>query len=238
MTENHDTFLQRIGPYFAPSQLNRIELAYIVAKDKHRGQNRKETDEHGQPVRYFEHVRRATLIGLDKARIIRVDTVCAAFLHDTLEDTRLTPEQIEDWFGTDVCAIVKTLSKVPKEGYLDRLLACSDWRAYFVKACDRFDNLQTMANTSDDFKRKQCQETENHYFRLFDRMVNLAPTEYRDGCSRLFDAVQEQVRVVRWELVQKEAEEHHRQRRAEQAARNGEITSPREGTPSSSTSGS
>ena len=189
-TENHESFFRRIDPFFSPRELRRIDLAYMLAKYAHRAQTRKEVDEQGDPVRYFEHVRRATLVGLDEARIVRLDTTIASFLHDTREDTRLSAEQIEDCFGSDVCNIVKVLSKVPKEGYLDRFFVCTDWRPYFVKACDRLDNLRSLSQSSVEFRKKQVVETRDKYYRLFDRMVVLTPEEYRDGVRRLRDLVQ------------------------------------------------
>lgn len=191
MHENHDTFFERLRPYFAPSVVRKIELAYMLSKYAHRAQVRKEVDEHGDPVRYFEHVRRATLIGLDHARIVRLDTTVALILHDTLEDTRLSSEIIEDCFGADVCGVVKVLSKVPKDGYLDRFFVSTDWRPYFCKACDRLDNLQSLDQSPVEFRRKQVNETRDKYYRLFDRMVTLTPEEYRDGTRRLRDAIHE-----------------------------------------------
>lgn len=189
-TENHESFFRRITPFFSPRELRRIDLAYMLAKYAHRAQKRNELDEHGDPLRYFEHVRRATLVGLDEAKIVRLDTTIACFLHDTCEDTRLSPDQIEDCFGSDVCNIVKVLSKVPKEGYLDRFFVCTDWRPYFVKACDRLDNLRSLSQASPEFRRKQVTETRDKYYRLFDRMVVLTPEEHRDGVRRLRELVQ------------------------------------------------
>jgi (p)ppGpp synthase/HD superfamily hydrolase len=191
MSENYSTFFERLQPYFAPSLVRRIELAYMLSKYAHRAQVRKEVDEHGDPVRYFEHVRRATLVGLDLARIVRLDTTVALILHDTIEDTRLTPEIIEDCFGADVCGIVKVLSKVPKDGYLERFYCSTDWRPYFCKACDRLDNLQSLDQATPEFRRKQITETKDKYYRLFDRMVVLTPEEYRDGVRRLRDSIHE-----------------------------------------------
>lgn len=188
-TENHDSFFQRIEPFFSPRELRKIDLAYMLAKYAHRAQTRNERDEQGEPVRYFEHVRRTTLIGLDEAKIVRLDTTIASFLHDTREDTRLSADQIEDCFGSEVCSIVKVLSKVPKEGYLERFYVCSDWRPYFVKACDRLDNLRSLSQSSIEFRRKQVTETRDKYFRLFDRMVTLTPEGYRDGTRRLRDLI-------------------------------------------------
>jgi (p)ppGpp synthase/HD superfamily hydrolase len=194
--ENHDSFFRRINPFFSPRELRRIDLAYMLAKYAHRAQTRNERDEHGEPVRYFEHVRRATLIGLDEAKIVRLDTTIACFLHDTCEDTRLSADQIEDCFGSDVCNIVKVLSKVPKEGYLERFHVCTDWRPYFVKACDRLDNLRSLSQSSVEFRKKQVTETRDKYYRLFDRMVVLTPEEYRDGVRRLRDLIQSTTETV------------------------------------------
>jgi GTP pyrophosphokinase len=192
-TENHDTFFDRLRPFFAPSHVRKVELAYILAKYAHRAQVRKELDEHGDPVRYFEHVRRATLVGIDEAGIVRLDTIIASVLHDTFEDTQLTPEIVEDCFGADICGIVRVLSKVPKDGYLERFFVCTDWRPYFVKACDRLDNLRSLGTTPPEFRAKQVKETVDKYYRLFDRMITLAPGEHRDGVARLRDLVHAEI---------------------------------------------
>ena len=93
MTETHETFFSRLRPFFAPTLVTKIEGAYLMAKEGHRHQERKELDENGDPVRYFEHVRRATLLGLDFAKIMRFDTTVALVFHDSFEDSkRLTPE--------------------------------------------------------------------------------------------------------------------------------------------------
>lgn len=190
MIENHDTFFNRLRPFFAPSLIAKIEGAYMLAKEGHRHQERKELDENGDPVRYFEHVRRATLVGLDLGRIVRFDTTVALVFHDSFEDSkRLTPEVVEAFFGPDICGIVKVLSKTPKEGYLDRFFMSTDWRAYFCKACDRLDNLKSLDQSPVEFRHKQVNETRDKYFRLFDRMVTLTPEEYRDGVRRLRDEI-------------------------------------------------
>lgn len=132
----------------------------------------------------------------DEVKIVRLDTTIASFLHDTREDTRLSADQIEDCFGSEVCNIVKVLSKVPKEGYLDRFYTCTDWRPYFVKACDRLDNLRSLSQSSLEFRKKQVTETRDKYFRLFDRMVGLAPEVYRDGTRRLRDLIQDTTTAV------------------------------------------
>lgn len=193
MLENHDTFFARLEPYFSPSQLRKIELAYVLAKYYHRAQNRNEVDDNGERVRYFEHVRRSALISVDVAKIVRTDTIIASVLHDSLEDTRISSEMIEDCFGAEVCSIVKVLTKKPKDGYIDRLMICSDWRPYFVKACDRLDNLNTLKGCDKKFIEKQLHETEEKYYRLFDRMETIAPPEYSLGLHSIRLAIQQAV---------------------------------------------
>lgn len=175
-TENRETFFRRLQPFFAPSVLLDIDVAYTMAKFGHRAQTRSETDAGGQPLRYFEHVRRVALILVDEVKIMQREMVIAALLHDGIEDTRdLTPAMIEHVFGAEVVSLVQTLSKVPKEGYLERFWICSDWRTYVIKGCDRLDNLRSMSESSKEFRQKQVKETTEKYFPLFDRMVDLTP---------------------------------------------------------------
>lgn len=193
MIENRESFFARLEPFFAPSVLLDVQLAYTLAKFGHRAQVRSEVDDDGTPVRYFEHVRRVGIILVDEVKIVRPDLVIGALLHDGVEDTHdLTPTMIEHAFGSDVAVIVKTLSKVPKEGYLDRFNMSTDWRPYLIKACDRLDNLRSLSQSRREFRSKQIAETRDKYLSLFDRMVTLAPVEYRDRIQVLRDEVRRQ----------------------------------------------
>ena len=188
--ENRASFFARLEPHLAPSTLLDVQLAYTLAKFGHRAQTRKELGEDGQPERYFEHPRRVTLILLDEVKIHESELIISALLHDGMEDTRdLTPEMIEHCFGKDVVTIVKTLSKIPKEGYLERFEMSVDWRPYVIKACDRLDNLRSLKGCAPAFVRKQCQETEEKYYSLFYRMVELTPIGYRARVNNLFKSV-------------------------------------------------
>jgi len=190
--ENRETFFQRLKPFFVPSTLLDVELAYTLAKFSHRSQVRKEVDGEGQPVRYFEHIRRVALVLIDEAKIINREMVIASLLHDGMEDTRdLTPAMIEHCFGPDVTQMVMTLSKVPKDGYLERFYTSTDWRVYLIKACDRLDNVRSLSQASPAFQAKQIAETRDKYYSLFDRMVSLTPTEFRDRTQTIRDQVRQ-----------------------------------------------
>lgn len=189
--ENRDSFFSRIQPYLSPSEIRDIQLAYTLAKYSHRAQYRKETDLLGNPLRYFEHVRKASLVLIDEVKVIDRDMIIGTLLHDCMEDTDLSPEMIEHCFGRDVVTIVKTLSKVPKEGYLDRFKQSVDWRPYVIKGCDRLDNLRSLNpqfNTQ-EFRLKQIKETEEKYLPLFERMVFLTPIVYSGQVSHLRELI-------------------------------------------------
>lgn len=194
--ENKETFFKRLEPFFAPSVLLDIKLAYIMAKHGHRDQFRKELDPTGAKVRYFEHVRRVALVLFDEGKCTRPEMIIACLLHDGIEDTRdLTAEMIEHTFGADVCSIVKILSKAPKEGYIERLHVCKDWRPLLIKACDRLDNLRSLSGPtiSSEFKERQIKETREKYVPIFHKMLDYVPTKCRQDAMKLVSMIDEQL---------------------------------------------
>lgn len=189
--ENKETFQARVRPYFSPSVQLDIKLAYCLGKFGHRAQTRKELTE-GKPTRYFEHVRRVAIILMDEMKIMERDMIIAALLHDSLEDCDdLSPELLEHSFGPNVVSIIKMLSKVPKEGYIERLNNCHNWRVLVIKACDRLDNLRSLMvpGTSLDFQKKQIKETKEKYFSIFDRMVQIVPQEHQPAAIAVRDEI-------------------------------------------------
>ena len=188
--ENRESFFSRLEPFFTPSTLLNIELAYTLSKFGHRSQFRKEVDDSGNKVRYFEHVRRAAIILVDEVKIVTRETVISCLLHDCIEDTKnINAAMIEHCFGQEVTSLVKTLSKVPEEGYLERFYMNTDWRAYLCKACDRLDNLRHLDQTTKEFRAKQIAETKEKYYPLFDRMLQLTPPEYLARVSSIRDLI-------------------------------------------------
>lgn len=189
--ENKETFQARIKPFFSPSDQLDIKLAYTLAKFGHRAQLRKELVD-GKPVRYFEHVRRVSIVLMDDLKIMDRDMIIAALLHDSLEDTEdLTAELIEHTFGSEVATMVTLLSKIPKEGYLDRLRNCNLWKVLTLKLCDKVDNLRSLMvpGVSIDFQKKQAKEAKEHYFDLFDLLLQICPDTYVANISMLRDEV-------------------------------------------------
>ncbi len=175
--ENKASFFNRIKDRLAPSDLARVRGAYYLTKYGHRAQFRKETDGKGQPLRYFEHVRRVAIILMDEANCYDPDLICTALLHDALEDTEdIDALIIEQLFGSEVARRVLFLTKTSKATYIDKLWS-ADKETILIKTCDRLDNLRSLGETSPKFAKKQIKETEELYMRLFSKGLGLlSPT--------------------------------------------------------------
>lgn len=165
---NRAEYMSKVHGLFSEEDAGLIELAYMLAKKFHRGQMRKELDAAGQPLRYFEHVRRVSLILLDLG-ISDATVVIAALLHDMVEDTdevRLANVLLERLFGSKVAACVRALSKTPKAGYIERLKAGPPC-AMVVKAADRLDNIRSLPADDWAFCARQREETRTVYLPMF-----------------------------------------------------------------------
>jgi len=117
--------------------------AFFVAKEKHKGQMRKD----GTP--YIRHPARVAAIIKQYYTGDNVeDIIRAAYLHDTIEDTDTTEEDIKKLFGSLVADMVKEVSsdkkeieKIGKTEYLtQKMIKMSDW-ALIIKLADRLDNV-------------------------------------------------------------------------------------------------
>jgi (p)ppGpp synthase/HD superfamily hydrolase len=155
-----------------------VELAYLMSKKFHKGQVRKELDDNGSPLRYFEHLRRTALILLD-AGFTEPELIITALLHDSIEDSdevALISKLIETHFGGTVADWVHILSKVPagKDEYIDRLYeemrSGSSTHFLIIKAADRLDNLRSLPDDP-AFRKKQIAETKEKYIPLFNEFV-------------------------------------------------------------------
>lgn len=197
MKENYSSFYARLSEVPLEDRMD-IDLAYSIAKHAHRHQRRKEQDEDGKPLRYFEHPKRVAIIVMDEAECNDPTLIIAALLHDGIEDTRiLTFERIKHWFGRDVASIVQLLTKTGDD-YTKRLSTSADWRPLLLKACDRLDNLRSLKAGSADFQKKQIIETKEKYYPIFDLLKNIAPEKYKRGVKNVVNEIRDL--VSSWEL--------------------------------------
>jgi len=135
-------------PDISEADIKLIETAYDFGKQAHKGQKRA----NGKP--YFEdhcvHVADHILeLGMD------TPLICAALLHDTIEDTTVTTQQIEKQFGKEIALLVEGVSKLGKVKYHGNERHVESLRKFFVsvaqdvrvvilKLADRWHNLETL----------------------------------------------------------------------------------------------
>ena len=151
-----------------------IERAYAVAAEAHRGQTRKS----GEP--YVTHPVAVALVcaelGLDDV------TICAALLHDAVEDTRLTLEDVEKEFGPEVAAIVDGVTKLDRLTFDSKeaqqaatvrkmlVAMAKDLRVLIIKLSDRLHNMRTIAAMPAFKQHRTAQETLDIYAPLAHRL--------------------------------------------------------------------
>lgn len=158
---SYEYLAERLKTRLNESDLEQVRLAYEVASRAHEGQMRDE----GSP--YILHPLRVAVSLVDELDIDSPALVCAALLHDVIEDSPVTREQIAGMFGEEVAEIVWLLTKfddVSLPDYLAAIEAASDEGATIVKLCDRLDNLRFLAHSPKlEKKRRYVRTTEIFY---------------------------------------------------------------------------
>ena len=138
-----------------------VSRAYEMARVAHDGQMRDE----GTP--YILHPIRVATVLSEELALYSCELTCAALLHDVVEDSDVTRDEIEAEFGHTVARIVWLLTKLPEvslPAYLAAIEQASDIKAPVVKLCDRLDNLRfLMRSPRAEKKRRYIKTTEQYY---------------------------------------------------------------------------
>ena len=141
-------FYKSAKQYLNKDEIKKIQTAYSLAFYAHDGQDRMDGS------KYITHPLAVATILLDLK--MDPDSICAALMHDVLEDCDVTKKNLEDLFGNDVANIVDGVSKLGKLDITSRsdrdannlqkmMLAMSkDVRVILVKICDRLHNMRTI----------------------------------------------------------------------------------------------
>ena len=152
---------ERLKARLSDPELEQVRRAYEVASLAHEGQLRDE----GSP--YILHPLRVAISLVDELNIDSPKLVCAALMHDVIEDSPITREQIAVGFGEEIAEIVWLLTKLDEVGlpeYLAAIEAASHTGATIVKLCDRLDNLRFLAHSPKaEKKRRYIRTTEIFY---------------------------------------------------------------------------
>ncbi len=177
--------LEEAQQYLSRKDLEMLEKAYIFSASVHHGQLRLS----GEP--YLIHPLEVT--GMMVGMRLDAATLITCLLHDTVEDTLATIEQIEEAFGNDVAFLVNGLTKISKitfgdqlerqaENFRKMILAMSsDIRILLVKLADRLHNMRTLDFQPPDRQVFIAQETLEVYAPLAARLgINWIKDELED----------------------------------------------------------
>ena len=176
--EMFDALITKIKETCPGMDLGRIRAAYDMARLAHSGQLRKD----GSP--YVTHCVAAADITVDMG--LDEDSIVSALLHDVIEDTNLTHEDIARQFGDAVADIVEGVTKLTRVQYTSKedeqmenlrkmlMAMAKDIRVILIKIADRLHNMRTMAYQSADKQRSKSLETMEIY----------APIAHRLGMQR------------------------------------------------------
>ena len=161
--------------YLSPEELAKVTSAYEFAADFHRNQKRRS----GEP--YINHPVEVALI-LAKDLHMDEDTICAALLHDTVEDTPATLDDLRERFGDIVAELVDGVTKLTsiEVASMDEkqalnlrkmfLAMSKDIRVVIIKLADRLHNMRTLAALPPDRRTFKARETMDVYAPLADRL--------------------------------------------------------------------
>ena len=182
----------------SPEDMERIRAAFELAREAHSPQKRKT----GEP--YILHPIAVANIAAEEL-MLGANPVIACFLHDVVEDTPYTIEDIRERFGDDVAFLVKVVTKKPTHDYelskqLDnyRQLLNSmqyDIRAILVKLADRLHNMRTLASMKPEKQMKIAGETDYFYAPLANRLglynikTELENLSFRFRCPDEFEEI-------------------------------------------------
>ncbi len=173
MMRQHE-LVERVKRYNPNTNEDLLDRAYVYAMRAHGTQTRAS----GDP--YFSHPLEVAAILTD----LKLDdaTIVAAVLHDTIEDTGATREEIDTLFGAEIGALVEGLTKLKKldlvskrtaqaENFRKLLLAIADdIRVLLVKLADRLHNMRTLHFVPQDKRQRIAEETLDIYAPLAGRM--------------------------------------------------------------------
>ncbi len=182
-----DDILDKVAKYAPDPDRGVILDAYLIAAKAHEKQQRKD----GTP--YLTHPLEVADLLADLR--MDVDTIATALLHDTLEDTLITQEELAEQFGAEIAELVDGVTKIGKlefrskqeaaaENFRKMILAMSqDIRVVLVKLADRLHNMRTLGVMRAEKRRRIAAETMEIYAPIAGRLgLNTLKVELENLC--------------------------------------------------------
>lgn len=166
--------LRRKLDYLTEAQIDEVYQAYLLAKKAHEGQKRYTGEE------YITHP--LAVAGILADIKMDVQTLMAAIMHDVIEDSRFSREDITKQFGGTVAALVDGVSKLTQIEFKSRvemqaenfskmvLAMANDIRVIIVKLADRLHNMRTLSTLPFSKRRRIAQETLDIYAPIANRL--------------------------------------------------------------------
>jgi guanosine-3',5'-bis(diphosphate) 3'-pyrophosphohydrolase len=166
--------IEQVTSYFPEADLGLISRAYVFSAKVHQGQTRMS----GEP--YLNHPLSVAKILADFK--LDVYTVVTGLLHDTVEDTYATLEEVQELFGNEVAFLVDGVTKISKitsgpkkdtqaDNFRKMILAMSkDIRVLLIKLADRMHNMRTLEYMPAEKQERTAQQTLDIYAPLASRL--------------------------------------------------------------------
>ena len=192
--ERYHALEDKVSAYTPNLDTQRLFAAFTYADAEHHGQLRKSSEPYIiHPLAVADIV---ADLGLD------VDSVIAALLHDCIEDTNATHDEIAKKFGAPVAALVEGVTKLTRVQYVSKeeeqmenlrkmlMAMAQDIRVILIKICDRLHNMRTMEYQSPKKQREKSLETMEIYAPLAHRLgMQKLKWELEDLSLRYLDPV-------------------------------------------------
>ena len=181
--------IDKIKTYHPSDDFSMVEKAYKLAVEAHKEQKRKS----GEP--YIIHPLKVAYILAELE--LDMETITAGILHDIIEDTPYTYEDITHLFGEEIVALVDGVTKLGKLSYTTKeeaqaenyrkmfLAMAKDIRVILIKLADRLHNMRTLNYMTPEKQREKAQETLDIYAPLAHRLgISKIRSEMEDLCFK------------------------------------------------------